>query len=190
LATPADAAVRIAWVFAVLRFAGVPLAADVPRLSAWRFAIMRRIRPMCLCVALLAASASTMTAQVPRVVEITGTDDMKYSVTTIQAKRSEMLRIRLKSVGNMPKAVMAHNVVVLAAKADPLAFTNAAVMARATDFIPPKLKNQVLAATGLAGRGETVEVTLAAPKTPGKYVFVCTFPGHFASGMRGTLIVK
>ena len=144
---------------------------------------------------LFAASASERWkictwAQAPRIVEITGTENMKYSVTTIQAKPGEMLRIRLKSIGNMPKVAMAHNLVVLTAKADPMAFTNAAAMARATGFIPPKLKDQVLASTGLAGKEETVEVTFAAPKAPGKYVFVCTFPGHFAAGMKGTLVVK
>jgi azurin len=52
------------------------------------------------------------------------------------------------------------------------------------------MKDKVLAATKLAGNGETVEVTFDAPKTPGVYDFICTFPGHFAAGMKGTLTVK
>jgi uncharacterized cupredoxin-like copper-binding protein len=28
------------------------------------------------------------------------------------------------------------------------------------------------------------------PKAPGSYPYVCTFPGHFQAGMRGTLEVK
>ena len=45
-------------------------------------------------------------------------------------------------------------------------------------------------ATGLAGPNETVEVTFAAPTAPGSYAFVCSFPGHYALGMRGVLTVK
>jgi uncharacterized cupredoxin-like copper-binding protein len=33
-------------------------------------------------------------------------------------------------------------------------------------------------------------VTFTVPKKPGVYTFICTFPGHFAGGMKGTLTVK
>jgi len=35
-----------------------------------------------------------------------------------------------------------------------------------------------------------VETTFKVPAKPGRYAFLCTFPGHFALGMRGTLVVK
>lgn len=124
-----------------------------------------------------------------RTVEITGGDDMKYNVTEIPAKPGETLRIRLTSKGTLPKVAMAHNVVVLKAGAKQLDFVNAAAMARATDFIPPDMKDQVIGATGLAGPGETVEVTVKIPAA-GSYPYVCTFPGHFAAGMRGTIVAK
>jgi azurin len=124
-----------------------------------------------------------------RTVEITGGDDMKYSVTEIPAKAGETLRIRLTSKGTLPKVAMAHNVVVLKPTAKQLDFVNAAAMARATDFIPPDMKDQVMGATGLAGPGETVEVTVKIPSA-GKYPYLCTFPGHFAAGMRGTIVAK
>jgi azurin len=125
-----------------------------------------------------------------RTVEIIGTDDMKYSVPTIAAKPGEQIRVRLVVKGVMPKIAMAHNFVLLAAKADVLKFVNAAALARTTDFIPAELKAQVLASTGLAGAGETVEVTFTAPKAPGDYAYLCTFPGHFQAGMKGSLTVK
>lgn len=124
-----------------------------------------------------------------RAVEIEATDSMKFSVTSITAKPGESIRIVLKSTGAMPKIAMAHNFVLLKKTADATAFANAAATARATDFIPPAMKDQVIAATGLAGNGETVEVTFKAPAA-GTYTFVCTFPGHFAVGMKGTLVVK
>jgi azurin len=130
------------------------------------------------------------TASSVRTVELAGSDDMKYSVTSIPAKPGETLRIRLTSKGTLPKIAMAHNVVVLKLGAKQMEFANAAAMARATDFIPPDMKDQVLAATTLAGPGETVEVTFKVPTAPGSYPYICTFPGHFAAGMKGTLVVK
>jgi azurin len=124
-----------------------------------------------------------------RTVELTGGDDMKYSLTEIPAKPGETLRIRLMSKGTLPKVAMAHNVVVLKPGSKQLDFVNAAAMARATDFIPTEMKAQVLAASTLAGPGETVEVTVKIPAA-GTYPFVCTFPGHFAAGMRGTIVAK
>ena len=135
-------------------------------------------------------SQAAKPASSARTVEITGGDDMKYSVTTIPAKPGETLRIRLVSKGTLPKVAMAHNFVVLKLGAKQLDFANAAAMARATDFIPPDMKDQVLAATTLAGPGETVEVTFKVPAAPGSYHYLCTFPGHFAAGMRGTIVVK
>ncbi len=151
-----------------------------------------------VAVVLLSAPASPASPAVDqakpassaRTVEIIGGDDMKYNVTTIAAKPGETLRVRLVSKGTLPKIAMAHNFVLLKLTAKTLEFANAAAMARATDFIPPDMKDQVLAATGLAGPGETVEVTVKVPTAPGTYNFLCTFPGHFAAGMRGTLVVK
>jgi azurin len=124
-----------------------------------------------------------------RTVELTGGDDMKYSVTEIPAKAGETLRIRLTSKGTLPKVAMAHNVVVLKPTAKQLDFVNAAAQARATDFVPPDMKDQVLGASSLAGPGETVEVTVKIPAA-GKYPYMCTFPGHFAAGMKGTIVAK
>ena len=48
-----------------------------------------------------------------RTVEIVGTEDMKFSMTTITAKPGEQLRVRLVVKGAMPKIAMAHNFVLL-----------------------------------------------------------------------------
>jgi azurin len=125
-----------------------------------------------------------------RTIDIVGTDQMKWDVTTIPAKRNEQLRVRLMSKGTMPKIAMAHNFVLLKLAASPVKFITAGAQARATDFIAPETKDQVIAATPLAGAGETVEVTFKVPGVAGSYPFVCTFPGHFQAGMRGTLEVK
>jgi azurin len=144
----------------------------------------------CAAVVLALAGAAGVQAQAPRVIAMTGTDAMKYSVATIEAKPGEKLTVKLTGQGAIPKVAMAHNFVLLAAKTDAAAFANAGAMSRPTDFIPPAMKDKVLAATKLAGNGETVEVTFDAPKAPGVYEFICTFPGHYAAGMKGTLTVK
>jgi azurin len=125
-----------------------------------------------------------------RTIEIVGTDDMKFSLTNITAKPGEQLRVRLVSKGTMPKVAMAHNFVLLQKGVSQVKFVTAGATARATDFIPPDMKSQVIAATALAGPGETVETTFKVPAAPGEYPFLCTFPGHFQAGMRGTLTVK
>ena len=137
-------------------------------------------------------AAQVIAAQTPavRLVELTGNDLMKYSVTAIAAKPGELLHVRLKNVGTLPKVAMAHNFVLLAKGTDPTAFTNAAATAGATGYIAPAMKAKVLASTPLAGAGETVDVTFKAPAAPGVYTFLCSFPGHFLSGMKGALTVK
>ena len=152
--------------------------------------VRRSMMAVCAAAVLSLTAAAAAQAQAPRVIAMTGTDAMKFSVTTIEAKPGEKLTVKLTGQGAIPKVAMAHNFVLLAAKTDANAFVTAAAPARATDFIPPDKKAQVLAATKLAGNGETVEVTFEAPKQPGVYEFICSFPGHYAAGMKGTLTVK
>ncbi len=137
-----------------------------------------------------AAANARTAAAAPRTIEITVTDQMKYDVPTIAAKRGETLTIRLRAAGSMPKNIMAHNLVVLKKTADVSAFVAKANVARETNYLPADLKTQVLAATGLIGNGEAADVTFKAPTVPGSYAYLCTFPGHYAAGMKGTLVVK
>jgi azurin len=53
--------------------------------------------------------------------------------------------------------------------------------------IPPGDENLVLAATPLCGKGNIVSTTFTAPPA-GRYLFVCSIPGHAAT-MRGVLTV-
>jgi azurin len=125
-----------------------------------------------------------------RTVEIIGTEDMKFSLANIAAKPGEQLRVRLTSKGAMPKIAMAHNFVLLTKTAKVEDFATAAMQARATEFVPPEKKGDVIAHTALAGAGETVEVTFKVPAAAGAYPYICSFPGHFQAGMKGTLTVK
>ena len=89
---------------------------------------MRLKKILFLCVFTISAvSAGTAQAQRPvptngkasapaaaqmRTIDIIGTDDMKYNLTSITAKPGEKIRIRMISRGTIPKIAMAHNVVV------------------------------------------------------------------------------
>ena len=137
-----------------------------------------------------AAAGQPAAAGKPRTIEITGDEKMKFDKEEITAKPGETIRIVLKAVGQMPKAIMSHNFVLLKPGVDAVEFNKAAFNARETGFIPPDKKGDVIAATALAGGGETVEVTFKAPAKPGSYTYICSFPGHFAMGMRGKLVVK
>lgn len=151
---------------------------------------MRAFALMLLLVASPAAPYLAGAADPPRTIDIVGTDDMKYSVTTITAKRGETIRIRLAAKGILPKVAMAHNFVLLKIGTDILKLLQEGAPHRATDFIAPASMSHVIAKTALAGPGETVQVTFKVPEKPGKYPYICTFAGHYQAGMKGTLIVK
>jgi azurin len=136
------------------------------------------------------AKTATVARAAGQTVTLIGNDTMKYDVTIIHARPGQILHIVLKNVGSMPKIAMAHNVVVLKPGADGAAFTTAGMTSRQTDFIAPSLKEIVLAASPFAGPGESVDLTFKVPARRATYPFVCTFPGHYAAGMRGIIVVK
>ena len=124
----------------------------------------------------------------PRVVEITANDQMKFSITAIEAKSGEQLKVVLTNIGSIPKEAMGHNWVLLKPGSDVAAFSMAASTAKDKDYVPDALKDQVIAHTKVLGPKQSDEVTFTAP-APGEYPFLCSFPGHFAL-MKGTLTVK
>jgi azurin len=123
-----------------------------------------------------------------RVVEITANDQMKFSLSTIEAKAGEELKVVLTNIGTLPKEAMGHNWVLLKAGTDPMAFGAASMTAKDKNYIGDSVKDQVIAATKVLGPKESAEATFKAPAA-GEYPFICSFPGHVAL-MKGTLVVK
>ena len=136
-----------------------------------------------------AASAPAVTPA-GRKIEIVVSDAMKFDVTEIRAKAGERLSVTLTNKGTMPKFSMGHNWILLAAKVDPAAFVAVAADAPTTDYVPAAKRAEIVASTKLLGPNEQDTITFAAPSTPGRYDFLCSFPGHFPVGMRGVLIVE
>jgi azurin len=135
------------------------------------------------------AFAATPAAKA-RTITITGSESMKYDTATIAAKRGETLHVVLKAVGTMPRIAMMHDFVVLKPGTDAIAFATAVADDKPGTPLPAALKAKVIASSSFAAGGETAEVTFRAPTAPGNYTYLCTFPGHFMSGMKGTLVVK
>lgn len=147
-----------------------------------------------------------------RTINIIGVDQMKYVVKdesqqgittsvkvgkdgmlqleTISATPGEKIRIRLTTKSQLPAMTMAHNFILLKLSADVDAFAQAAAQARNNNYIPSDMTDQIIAHTDLASGGETVEVTFTVPEKTGDYPFICSFPGHYAAGMEGTLKVQ
>lgn len=124
-----------------------------------------------------------------RVIEITANDAMKFSVTAIEAKVGDELKIVLTNAGTLPKEAMGHNLVVLKPGTDVAAFAAAAMMARDKEYIPEALKGQVVAHTALLGPRKSDEITFKVT-VAGEYPFVCSFPAHSSAGMKGVITVK
>ena len=125
-----------------------------------------------------------------RAIEITGNDQIKFSINEMRAKPGETLSVTLINIGTMPKMSMGHNWVLLKDAKNVDAFVNEAAMAAATDYIPAGQKDAVYAHTKMLGPKERDTVTFNAPQQPGRYVYLCSFPGHYQVGMKGELIVE
>lgn len=148
---------------------------------------MSRLRSsLCALVGLLLIGS---VAQAGKSVTVEANDQMKFTVTKIEAVAGSELTIVLKNVGSLPKAAMGHNLVVLKKGSNPMAFSQAAVAAAASEYIPDNMKDQVLAATKLLGPKEEDSITFTVPDEPGEYPYLCSFPAHFIVGMKGVIVV-
>jgi azurin len=120
-------------------------------------------------------------------ITITGNDQMQYNLAEMKVKAGQTVRITLEHVGKMDKNVMGHNWVLLTQGTEVGAFGQAAVEAKATDYVPEG-SNQVIAHTKLIGGGESDTIEFVAPAA-GTYDYICSFPGHYAL-MKGKFIVE
>jgi azurin len=135
-------------------------------------------------------SASTAPAAEGRKIEITANDQMKFSMIEFRVKAGERLSVTLANKGTTPKFSMGHNWVLLVVAANVETFLVAAAESPTTEYVPAARRADILAATKLLGPGERDTATFAAPAAPGRYPFICSFPGHAQVGMRGVLIVE
>ena len=117
---------------------------------------------------------------------LSSNDQMQYDKNELKAKAGEKITLTLKHTGKMAKTVMGHNFVLLKKGVDIPKFTEKAMVATDTEYIPKG--DDIIINTKLIGGGESVTITFNAP-AKGSYDYICTFPGHYAI-MKGKLIVE
>jgi azurin len=116
-------------------------------------------------------------------------NQMKYKETEFTVPADTEIKLVFENTATSPS--MQHNVLLLNEAPSQSIFKEvgqAGVKAGANEGYVPD-HEAVLAATPLSKPGETVSVTFTTPSEPGKYGYVCTYPGHWAM-MQGTMIVE
>ncbi|WP_164689295.1 plastocyanin/azurin family copper-binding protein [Herpetosiphon llansteffanensis] len=103
---------------------------------------------------------------------------MTFAETELSANAGEVT-VSFNNAGTLP-----HNLVIVKPGEEQKAVDSA--VANAPDFTPSA--DLVLGTTKTINGGETASVS--ATLEPGTYSYICAYPGHFASGMKGTLTVK
>ena len=113
-----------------------------------------------------------------------------YRLKSIIAKPGEKLKIVLHNHSKLPANSMSHDWVLLKQGVNPQKVANKSAQAKNNNYIAPSVENEIIAHTGLVSGGHSDSVTFTVPQKSGKYVYMCTFPGHYMAGMKGTLVVK
>ena len=111
---------------------------------------------------------------------------MKFDQNELRVFEGQEITLTLNHTGKMSKEIMGHNFVLLKKKTDLDDFAQRAMLARENEYIP--VGDETIAYTKMIGGGETTTINFKAPE-PGKYVFICSFPGHY-NLMRGEFIVN
>ena len=110
-------------------------------------------------------------------------EELAYDKTTLEAVASKPVSLTFKNTSTGQN----HNW-VLVNGGDDVAQTVADSAAAAADYLPTD-KADVLANTKLLPGGQSETISFTAPAA-GTYTYICTYPGHYGAGMKGTLNVK
>lgn len=110
---------------------------------------------------------------------------LKFDQSYLMVKPGQKIKLEF----NNPDDMLHNLVIVNPGKADEIgkAAMNLGLDGEAMQYVPDS--DDVLFYTGLLQPKASTTLYFEAPKTPGNYQYVCTFPGH-ATTMRGILQVK
>ena len=123
-------------------------------------------------------------------VEISAGDAMQFSSTEIVATQScAVITVTLMHTGKLPASGMGHNW-VLTREADFRGVVSDGVDAGASNNFILEGDSRVLAFTRMIGGGESTAVSFSTEnmKTSEKYIFFCSYPGHWGI-MKGTFLL-
>lgn len=112
-------------------------------------------------------------------------ENLAFAPATLTAAAGQQVTVNFKNNSTAQQ----HNWVLVNGGDDVAATVDEeAVNAGPPDYLPADKAN-IIAATKMLQPGGTETVTFTAPAA-GTYVFLCTYPAHYAGGMKGTLTVQ
>ncbi|HEX9372471.1 MAG TPA: plastocyanin/azurin family copper-binding protein [Roseiflexaceae bacterium] len=116
----------------------------------------------------------------------TAGEQLQFAPAALTATAGQQVKVTFKN----GSTALQHNW-VLAKGGDDVAskIDEAGAAAGASKGYIPDDKANIVSNTKLLNGGETDSATFTAPPA-GTYTFLCTFPGHFPAGMKGTLTIK
>ena len=112
-------------------------------------------------------------------------DQMKFDKKIIRVNANQKVTLTLNHNGRFPASSMGHNFVLIKKDVDVNEYALRAAGARNSEYIPEG--DNEIAYTKMLGGGESDTITFDSPE-PGKYIFICSFPGHYQL-MMGEFIV-
>lgn len=122
-----------------------------------------------------------------RSIELQTGHGLSFAPNVIEAAPGEPLQVTLKNGDVVPHnwvLVNSGSLAAVGASADKLVSNPDAAR---ESYVPPS--EEVIAHTNVVNPGNEFAIYFYAPKAPGSYSFICTFPGHWKA-MQGTLVVK
>lgn len=109
-------------------------------------------------------------------------EGLAYKPAALTGKAGGPITVNFKNVSSAQQ----HNWVLVNGGEDVAATVDEdAINAGAPDYLPT---TNVVGATKMLQPGGSESITFTAPAA-GKYTFICTFPGHYAAGMKGELTI-
>lgn len=132
------------------------------------------------------ASGESAEADVTKLAVGCDGDNMAFDHTTLNAPAGAPVELTFTNHSTYHR----HNwVLVNGGDEEATAVYEAALAAGVdADFAPPEM-SEVLVHTPLIDSGKSMTISFQAPAQAGNYTYLCTFPGHYLAGMKGTLTV-
>ena len=113
--------------------------------------------------------------------------EFKFSNTALEAPAGSKITLKFNNKTD-PGAAVNHNWVLVKSGNEDAVVNAGTAAGDAAGWLKAGDPN-VIAHTKLVKGGESDTITFDAPAA-GTYTYLCSFPGHYAGGMKGTLTVK
>ena len=117
----------------------------------------------------------------------TGATEFKYDKETLEAPAESKIKLKFSNNTNS-KDEVGHNWVLVKPGQEESVLANGIAAGDDKDWLNVDDPG-IIAYTRLIEGEQRDTITLDAP-APGSYTYLCTFPEHYAGGMKGTLTIK